>query len=394
MSSHCPQHGHVGSLLRSSITPRKSICSRFPIIARSPWIAACTFAVPASATAQDVVRVPDSPACRACRIEAERIVRLGSATDPVTPDRVVSVAVDSRGYYYVAPAVGFAEIILYDAQGRFLRTLGRTGQGPGEFGHVLFLAIAPGDTLFAFDRALNRYSVFDAGHHHVRTVTVPGRPESAVLQPMGRMILHAILPTADRAGLPLHRVLASGDIELSFGSTNPVVLPDRPTADLRKISLAGDSVVSARRDRYDIELWTTDGKLIRTLERNPDWFRPWEVDGFHPPDEVRPQPFLRAIRADANRLWVLITVADANWKPSHPASRRERPLPPPSEYRRFYDTILEVIDVRSNQLLASRRFDQFFDDLVASNLLIEHTGDGLGNEFLDIWRVRLDGRIP
>jgi len=40
-----------------------------------------------------------------------------------------------------------SEIRIFDASGRFVRSLGRNGTGPGEFNRVLFRLLRSGDTL-------------------------------------------------------------------------------------------------------------------------------------------------------------------------------------------------------------------------------------------------------
>jgi hypothetical protein len=63
---------------------------------------------------------------------------------------------------------GTSEIRLYDRDGRHLRSLGRSGAGPGEFQWVAWVG-AVGDTLVAFDSRLRRLTWFDTAGTVVRT---------------------------------------------------------------------------------------------------------------------------------------------------------------------------------------------------------------------------------
>jgi hypothetical protein len=89
--------------------------------------------------------------------------------DPETPSELInpqSLAVDGAGRVYVAdrtPAV----IKVFDAGGRFLRTIRREGQGPGEF-RVAFLA-ARGGHLVVHDPQTSRTSVFDTSGAFLRS---------------------------------------------------------------------------------------------------------------------------------------------------------------------------------------------------------------------------------
>lgn len=48
----------------------------------------------------------------------------------------------------------------FDADGNFLEQIGREGRGPGEFGDISSLLLAPGDTIHTFDRNNARHQIF------------------------------------------------------------------------------------------------------------------------------------------------------------------------------------------------------------------------------------------
>ena len=51
----------------------------------------------------------------------------------------------------------------FDAKGQLSKTVGRAGQGPGEFRYVLWMSQCAKDTLFVWDPPQQRMTVFDAG---------------------------------------------------------------------------------------------------------------------------------------------------------------------------------------------------------------------------------------
>ena len=65
-----------------------------------------------------------------------------------------------------------AEVRIYDRQGRHLRSMGRSGEGPGEFRHPLGLWVTAGDTVWAGDYRPWRYNVFTAEGELVRQVNL------------------------------------------------------------------------------------------------------------------------------------------------------------------------------------------------------------------------------
>jgi hypothetical protein len=74
----------------------------------------------------------------------------------------------------------YSNIRWYDARGRLLRTIGRRGDGPREFGRSLFL-YAKGDTVVAQDIRNRRWHYIDSRGEFVRTDTLGDRRRGAWL---------------------------------------------------------------------------------------------------------------------------------------------------------------------------------------------------------------------
>lgn len=69
---------------------------------------------------------------------------------------------------------GTHEVRFYDAEGRHLKSVGRDGDGPGEFRYLMRLVRLNGDTLAAFDSNLGRISWFTPGGNFLRAVSTAG----------------------------------------------------------------------------------------------------------------------------------------------------------------------------------------------------------------------------
>ncbi len=65
------------------------------------------------------------------------------------------------------------DLKVFDAAGQYLFTIGRRGQGPGEFRQVRGACVAPGDTIIAIHNG-PRFSVFDRNGTHANTFTTGG----------------------------------------------------------------------------------------------------------------------------------------------------------------------------------------------------------------------------
>jgi hypothetical protein len=108
---------------------------------------------------------------------------------------------DSR----IAVAVG-PEIRFYDFEGRSLHELGGRGTGPGEYSGPISLA-ARNDSLFAYDAALRRLSVYTSSLDEPSVRMLEGGLFSPRIAPGARGILmHASSLTEDRVGH--HRAVA------------------------------------------------------------------------------------------------------------------------------------------------------------------------------------------
>ena len=92
------------------------------------------------------------------RVENGR--RIGSVDDPLEAlTEIGQVLVGPNRQLYLAQPMD-RTIRIHDADGHFLKSIGRQGQGPGEFESILSIGFI-GDTLYASDTRLGRVSFFD-----------------------------------------------------------------------------------------------------------------------------------------------------------------------------------------------------------------------------------------
>jgi len=99
----------------------------------------------------------------------ELIDDLVIGTDLSNPAAVLyeprAVMAAPSGSIFVADA-GTVDIKMFDADGNYVKTLGKEGQGPGEFGFISDVAIA-GDTLVVEDSRNARFSIWTLDGEHV-----------------------------------------------------------------------------------------------------------------------------------------------------------------------------------------------------------------------------------
>lgn len=63
-----------------------------------------------------------------------------------------------------------SQIHIYSADGDFLRSFGKEGDGPGEFKRIMRVSVTQGDTILVFDASHNRVSIYDASKGLVRSI--------------------------------------------------------------------------------------------------------------------------------------------------------------------------------------------------------------------------------
>ncbi|MCX6563860.1 MAG: 6-bladed beta-propeller [Candidatus Aminicenantes bacterium] len=81
---------------------------------------------------------------------------------------ISDVAVNGNGDIYVADR-RLNEVRKFDKEGRYLLTIGRKGQGPGEFQSIRTLSVNKLNDLFVFDNMLGRISIFTEKGEHKET---------------------------------------------------------------------------------------------------------------------------------------------------------------------------------------------------------------------------------
>ncbi len=335
----------------------------------------------------DVVRIPDTPACAACRIELVKVFTIGGADGPVPYNRPVAAALDSEKRLYLSMYTVTYEVAVFDSAGRHVTTIGRRGAGPGEFFNVTHL-VPTRAGLLAFDDAAAAVTLLSWDLEMVERKPLPASPIRVLAHTGGSFVLNALVATADRIGQPLHVVGDSGRIDRSFGDNGAPFTGRQSLAIVRALAQAPgqQTIWAANVTDYILEEWTLSGERRRRFERDARWF-PHVVQ-----NRDLPEAILKDIRFDeSGLLWVLVNVRDERWRSvwwsTAPASYMMRPRSE-AEGNALWDTLVEVIDVRRGQLIARTRVDP--NVLFAGPrriLAYEELADG--TPAITLWEARL-----
>ena len=369
---------------------------------RAPGVGQCVVfaALAAPLGAQDsVVVVPDAPVCAACSLDISAMVELGDREGPGIiggPNMVGETARVARshdGDYYVAAALGDGRLLRFSPDGVFQDGIGRAGEGPGEYVLPVLLA-GSADDLTILDVVPFRLTNIRGGE--VTTTSLPVRGHTWAVLADGRHIYSGLSHERKGAGQPLHLYdVASGRVTRSFGGEGVRVDPGprRGRARLSVAAAADGNIWVARENRYRIDKWSPDGDHIKRIERDAPWFRPWE-DWPGSDYEVRPLPVIMGVGDWGNDLlMVVVKLADADWRPIQPTRILQgHEMLFPEEEEKIYDTVIEVLDIRSGTVLARTRVDAKVRGLVGQDgfhSFAEHSE--LGEPKIVVWSVALSG---
>jgi hypothetical protein len=126
---------------------------------------------------EDGVRVvinPAEPLYGRVKLDLREELRIGGEGDERTQFyRVRDVSVDPRGNIYVDD-MSNGRVQVFDPAGKYLRTIGRPGQGPGEFENPTLIRFGgQGGYTFVMDR-YRRVNLFDEKGVFIRSVLVDG----------------------------------------------------------------------------------------------------------------------------------------------------------------------------------------------------------------------------
>lgn len=342
-----------------------------------------------NAGAQPRVRIPDAPSCPSCRIASTSVAVLTGIPDThalrSAPQNVVEGA---RGELWLFDEQ--APILVFDAKGKFLRTFGQTGSGPGEMRWPGDAWQLPGDSMLVFDLGLNsRATVFDAAGRAVRQIGFAHRMHRGViLQWPDSVLMSGAVARYGAANAPLHLLSFRGaevKIARSFGSVAGKKSESGKKSDdpgyselLHVLTLAPQvnakpQVIAAAPNVYDI---TRLGTLLipgQIYERRPEWFSGPSTMRFGNP-ETPPEPSLRRLGVDsAGNLWTVARVTSPRWREAWNGielGERQEVATRALSVEYFFDTQVEVLDLRRGRVIARERITGVPIALLPGNRLV------------------------
>ena len=360
------------------------------------WLSGCD----APDSARDLTTLQDSTAtvdiiesaatCRNC-ITVERVVALGDTTGPGYINWSMYAAIDDAGNYWVGQQQE-SVVKVWDAEGRFLRQVGRMGDGPMEFHRPAPVRTDSEGRMHIVDLDIGRETVVNAdfSYHSDRSI-YPGYAHLAVpLGEDGRYLLNMGTTRAGLVAMPLH-IVDGPDVLQSF---DRMIGLDDTGFSPRVLGVDRQSrIYSTRTGDYLIQVWSESGRRILGL-RGPRLNDEEASRGFWSPDNP-PRNRIFGMQVDAEqRLWVIRHIRRENWldhmEEQVAPNGRVGYAPTDDDWRNIFESHIDLIDLTRGSFIATRRHDALFEAFVGEGLAIENRETATGYPQMVVWRLGFD----
>lgn len=298
--------------------------------------------------AQESERVSGTPLCGECVIVLNGVVTIGGlegeGLNPIAFESHVAVDAHDRVLvtFYRVP-----QISVFDMGGTFVRTVGRRGEGPGEYGFISHVA-ADRQYVHVFDYE-GTHTVLDESFQVVRTDRLPAEVlSSAALEP-GRIAFVGDLRTPTSVGHRLHVIDLSGSVA-SFGATGSAHIG--ATAD--RFAVAGNAeTLWAVQQSGDNQLirWdlSPEPRVGHVYHRVVERFEEDNPSGFS-----FPRSYNAGAMLDDQGLWIAWNAPDPEWTEREVRQGERLPDVPIQD---IYDGWLDLVDPSTGQTIARTQLD-------------------------------------
>ena len=271
--------------------------------------------VPVPSSGQDR-SLPLTPVCPSCQLELEPLLTFDSREDShALVPLVQGLTFDARRRVWMAMGAR-GPVHVFGANGELEGTVGRQGQGPGEFTAPMAV-VAFGDSVAVFDPGSGLVSIFDMELGFARSIRVPGQVFRGVAGEGSVVIENGSIQTREAAGYPFHVLdLSTGEVLRSFGGEpggafGPRDLP-LMVGFIDRDPVSGD-VWTSLRHRPVLQRWDSSGRHIETVELEMAWFPQGLRASIRTPS-TPPDAAISGLAHDGRRLWVAFQVPNHDWR--------------------------------------------------------------------------------
>jgi hypothetical protein len=315
--------------------------------------------------------------CTDCSITFGPEVVIGDREDHHVGFPIAGALVDGQHHIIIA---SIDRIQVFDADGEVVRSIGRTGDGPGEFRRVRGIVAGPDDSLFVFHGT--GVSVFDREGEFARQVAFPDPPTRPIRLESGEFVSNTP-PGRGQYGSSFY-VYDSQFERHTYGTEVGQVPSNSALAGpILTGSASGGGFWIAASAPYRFERWTSAGQLEVVLEPSADHFPVREHTQIVGAGRqvTTNTPYVTAVGEDQEgRLW--ISVAELVEEGGGDL--------PPSGLR--VESIIEVRDPRTGDLLGTGRVRGYVSRIQPDGHVLATWEAPSGEQLWIVRRAHVEGR--
>jgi hypothetical protein len=192
---------------------------------------------------------------------------------------VEGVDADSRGNIYALAAREY-KIQVYSPKGEYLRTIGKKGQGPGELEMPFYILLDKDDNLYVFDYTKSAFVVFSPEGKYIRNISTKGQyreiPDRIVFDSRGNFIIGSdrIRENSFKISRYDKDFNQGEDLYVKTGLVSwlqkgggVTIQAPRYTPGVVWAMDDKENIFVCYNKTYDIEVYSPEKKLIRTVTR-------------------------------------------------------------------------------------------------------------------------------
>lgn len=336
-------------------------------------------AVSPGLSGQKSVSVSGAVTCANCAIAMDTVLTLGglNAEGSEAVSWSTDLAIDSRGRILVTRRRS-SEIFVFNSDGRLLRTVGRRGEGPGEYQRISHVNAGP-RYIHVFEYHTGR-TVLNLDFGFVRRDRFAGQFQQSYVMESDDVVLMGNIPSTESAGHPLHLVGPSGDIR-SYGASESTVY--RGNVGHAAVTGSADTLWTLDRRSTDIYRWEIlpQPRVAEVWDRTVE---EWEVHDHSA--GAWPRPTVIDVMRDEHGLWIVWNAPDPNRPPGGGVLINTEP------HQTLFDGWVDLVDLSTGETIARYHGDDSLIGVVqGAGYLIAYRETEAGVPYIRLLDPRLTG---
>lgn len=320
------------------------------------------------------------PITSGCNISAQELAALSG----IEVDLPI-VALHWDDHFLIVRQSTPTTVSVFDREGKFLQNIGRDGEGPGEF-RIIRGLFPFADSLLIADVRNLRATVFSEDFEYKRSFPLPVQMSHSRLglSSDGQLLVSGRMTDSRSFGSPIVELNWDGEVVQYFdeaiekeGNLKGTVLP-------RALEASDDILISLPPIRYNLELWSEDGRISSMIHRDVEWFN-WPPDLEDPHRVSEPENRLLDVQVDkGGYIWVLALIDGTDWREGIEDGRLV-------DHVAWVDAAIDIMNVESQESICTYRLPdrRVPVGFVGRQTILTYEEDRVGRPTVRFWRIEV-----